>query len=315
MEYLNFCDKVKLKLQELVGETATVRIQKVIKNNNIVKYAAIITEKDSNISPSIYLENYYGDYINGQSLSDICRDIMQVHEKYRGGLTFNIENYFDYNFVKDKLYLKLINREKNEEFLKNIPYREIYDLALIAYVSLEEAQNGQATITVSDKNLEMWNVSKDDVFEAAFLNTSENTPPKLEKMTSLMRKLLKEKCFDMEMDETEEDIDRVIDMIEENEANVMYVLTNHNRMNGAYCMLYEEYLKKFAESIDSDLYILPSSIHEVLLMPMSCGISKKELECMVRSINSSDLSPGEVLSDNVYEFYRESGIRWEKSDE
>ena len=243
MEYLNFCDKVKLKLQELVGETATVRIQKVIKNNNIVRYAAIITEKDSNISPSIYLENYYGDYINGQSLSDICRDIMQVHEKYRGGLTFNIENYFDYNFVKDKLYLKLINREKNEEFLKNIPYREIYDLALIAYVSLEEAQNGQATITVSDKNLEMWNVSKDDVFEAAFLNTSENTPPKLEKMTSLMRKLLKEKCFDMEMDETEEDIDRVIDMIEENEANVMYVLTNHNRMNGAYCMLYEEYLK------------------------------------------------------------------------
>ena len=63
------------------------------------------------------------------------------------------------------------------------------------------------------------------------------------------------------------------------------------------------------------LFILPSSIHEVLLMPMSCGITKKELECMVRSINSSDLSPGEVLSDNVYEFYRESGILWENNDE
>lgn len=315
MEYLDFCDKVKLKLQEMVDEGATVRIQKVLKNNNIVRYAAIISEKDNNISPSIYLENFYGDYINGQSLSNICREIMQVHEKYRDGLSFNIDDYFDYNFVKDKLYLKLINRKKNEEFLKNIPYREVYDLALIAYIALEEAKNGQATITVTNKNLEMWKVSKEEMFEAAFLNASENTPPKLEKMTTLMRKLLKEKCFDMEMDETEEDIDSVIDMIEENEGNVMYVLTNNNRINGAYCMIYEEYLRKFAESINSDLFILPSSIHEVLLMPMSCGITKKELECMVRSINSSDLSPGEVLSDNVYEFYRDTGILWEKNDE
>lgn len=315
MEYLDFCDKVKLKLQEMVDEGATVRIQKVLKNNNIVRYAAIISEKDNNISPSIYLENFYGDYINGQSLSNICREIMQVREKYRDGLSFNIDDYFDYNFVKDKLYLKLINRKKNEEFLKNIPYREVYDLALIAYIALEEAKNGQATITVTNKNLEMWKVSKEEMFEAAFLNASENTPPKLEKMTTLMRKLLKEKCFDMEMDEKEEDIDSVIDMIEENEGNVMYVLTNNNRINGAYCMIYEEYLRKFAESINSDLFILPSSIHEVLLMPMSCGITKKELECMVRSINSSDLSPGEVLSDNVYEFYRDTGILWEKNDE
>ena len=315
MEYLDFCDKVKLKLQEMVDEGATVRIQKVLKNNNIVRYAAVISEKDNNISPSIYLENFYGDYINGQSLSSVCREIIQVHEKYKDGLSLNIDEYFDYNCVKDKLYLKLINRKKNEEFLKNIPYRAVYDLALIAYIALDEANNGQATITVTNRNLDIWKVSKEEMFEAAFLNASENAQPKLEKMTSLMRKLLKEKCFDMEMDETEEDIDSVIDMIEENEGNVMYVLSNNNRINGAYCMIYEEYLRKFAESINSDLFILPSSIHEVLLMPMSCGITKKELECMVRSINSSDLSPGEVLSDNVYEFYRESGILWENNDE
>ena len=93
MEYLDFCDKVKLKLQEMVDEGATVRIQKVLKNNNIVRYAAVISEKDNNISPSIYLENFYGDYINGQSLSSVCREIIQVHEKYKDGLSLNIDEY------------------------------------------------------------------------------------------------------------------------------------------------------------------------------------------------------------------------------
>ena len=79
MEYLNFCEKVKLKLQELVEEGATVRIQKVLKNNNVVRYAAIITERNSRISPSIYLENFYSDYINGRSLSDVCEEVLNLH--------------------------------------------------------------------------------------------------------------------------------------------------------------------------------------------------------------------------------------------
>lgn len=310
MKYLDFCDKVKLKLQELVDLDTTVRIQKVIKNNNVVRYAAIITEKGSKISPSIYLDNYFCDYINGQNLSDICRDIIFVHNKYKDGIEFNIEDYFNYEYVKDKLYPKIINLEKNKEFLKNVPYREIYDLALIAYISMEDVSDGQATITVNNKNLEMWGVTKEEIFEVAFLNASENTPPILEKMTTVMRDILKEKSNALEMNETEEDIDRVIDIMEENNGNIMYILTNSNKLNGAYCMVYEEYLRKFAQSIECDLYILPSSIHEVLIIPMDYGVTKEELENMVRSINNTELSPGEVLSDNVYEFYRESGIMW-----
>ena len=89
----------------------------------------------------------------------------------------------------------------------------------------------------------------------------------------------------------------------------MYVLTNSIKLNGAYYIMFEEYLKVFADSIDSDLFILPSSIHEILLVPMDCGVSKEELEKMVCSINNSELSPSEVLSDNVYEFYRETGFK------
>lgn len=309
MEYLNFCEKVKIQLLQLVEDTTAVRIQKVLKNNSVVRYAAIITEENCKISPSIYLENFYSDYINGKTLSDICSEIISMHKKYKGGIDFDIDNYFDYNFVKDKLYLKIINKAKNEEFLQNVPYREFCDLALIVYISLEEACNGQATIVVNNKNLEMWKVTKEQVFDTAFLNAYESTPPRLEKISTVIRELLREKCFDICDDETEEQIDRIVELMEMNNDKGMYVLTNSIKLNGAYYIMFEEYLKVFADSIDSDLFILPSSIHEILLVPMDCGVSKEELEKMVCSINNSELSPSEVLSDNVYEFYRETGFK------
>lgn len=308
MTYLDFCENVKSKLQELVEEGTNVRIQKVLKNNNVVRYAAIITEKDSNISPSIYLENYYSDYINGQALSCICSDIISMHEKYRGGIDFNIDDYFDYNFVKDKLYLKAINREKNEEFLKNVPYREFCDLAIIAYIALDEAQKGYATITVNYKNLEMWNVTKEQVFDVALTNMLEKTPPIIEKITSVMRELIEERFCNIQDYEAKEELDRIIEQMEYNNDTVMYILTNSKKINGASYIMYEEYLREFANSIDSDLYIIPSSIHELLLIPMNRGVPKDELENMVRDVNKSELSPGEILSDNVYEFYREIGF-------
>ena len=308
MKYLDFCENVKLQLQELVEDGTCVRIQKVLKNNNVVRYAAIITEENSTISPSIYLENYYGDYINGQSLSCICHDILSMHEKYKNGIKFNIEDYFNYNYVKDKIYLKVINKAKNEEFLKNIPHREFFDLALVAYIALEEAQNGKGTITVNNKNLEIWNVTMDEVFDIAFTNVYKKMPPRLDKITSVMRQLLSERLCDEQDMEMEEEINRVIDLIEENNETAMYMLTNSIKLNGACYIVYDEYLREFANSINSDLYIIPSSIHELLLIPMDSGIDKKDLENMVHEVNITELSPGEVLSDNVYEFYRETGF-------
>ena len=308
MKYLDFCESVREKLNDLVDSSTTVRIQKVLKNNNVVRYAAIITEEDSTISPSIYLENYYSDYINGQSLSSICADILSMHEKYRGGIDFNIDDYFDYNYVKDKIYLKAINREKNEEFLKNIPYRDFFDLAIVAYIALEEAQNGYATITVNNKNLDMWNVTKEQLLDVAFMNMCAKTPPTLEKITSVMREIINERFIDKPDYEAEEEINRVIDLMEENNDTVMYMLTNSKKVNGASYIIHEEYIREFANSINSDLYIIPSSIHELLIIPMESGVTKDELESMVRDVNNSELSPGEVLSDHVYEFYREHGF-------
>ena len=127
-----------------------------------------------------------------------------------------------------------------------------------------------------------------------------------------MRDLLIEKLGSTYNDEVSEQIDNAIEIMEKNSDYDIYVLTNSIRLNGAHYITDEDYLVDFANSVNSDLYILPSSIHELLIIPMSCGLKKEELIKMVRDINSTELSQGEVLSDNIYEVYRDRGIcMWE----
>ncbi len=88
----------------------------------------------------------------------------------------------------------------------------------------------------------------------------------------------------------------------------MFILTNESRLNGATCMLYENVLDKFANEIKSDLYILPSSIHEVIILPKKEWYKKSDLESMINEVNTDNLSVDEILSDRVYMFERKNGI-------
>lgn len=312
MNYKEFCNLVRETLQEMAGESANVRLEEVIKNNNIVRQAAIIAEKGRNISPSIYLENYYADYLNGRNLSEVCLDIMVVHERYREGICFNSDEYCDYNEIKKKLYVKVINKDKNSEILKNVPWRECYDLAMIVYIVLEEGASGRATINVNNKNLSIWNIDSERLFEDAIANTKSSMPYKIEKLSSVMKEILYEKFQGYEGDDVEEALDKALEIIDESGNNRMYVLTNKCKTNGAMYIAFDDILKQVADHIEDDFFILPSSIHELLLVPKGCSVPRSELESMVKDINTTEVDPGEVLSDTVYEYCRVTGILWKK---
>jgi hypothetical protein len=86
----------------------------------------------------------------------------------------------------------------------------------------------------------------------------------------------------------------------------MYILSNHKGINGATCLLYENVLYEFAQLIQSDFYILPSSIHEIILVPYDKTISKETLADMVKDVNRTQVARDEVLSDRVYFFSRKN---------
>ena len=91
---------------------------------------------------------------------------------------------------------------------------------------------------------------------------------------------------------------------EAEDAVEMYVLTNKQKMNGASCILYEHILNDFANQKNKDIYILPSSVHEVILVPVAEDIDRTELSRMVRDVNRNELEEGDVLSDRVYYYDR-----------
>ena len=86
----------------------------------------------------------------------------------------------------------------------------------------------------------------------------------------------------------------------------MYVLSNQEKLYGAACMLYPEVLSAFGEICGRDFYVLPSSIHEVLLVFAEEG-KEKELKEIVTDMNRNHVAPEEVLSDSIYHYNTKKG--------
>ena len=197
--------------------------------------------------------------------------------------------------IKDKIVFKLINYNANRKLLSLIPHKKILDLAMVFYCMIEKGAEANTTALIYNSNLGHWNVREDDVYRAAMNNTARILPAGITEMSQLL--------------ETYEDYGKVDMGItkEEIESCQLYVLTNDCRINGAACMLYENMLKDFADRIGSNLYILPSSIHEVIILPKFAMFNKQELINMVRDVNSEGVAVDEVLSYTVYEYDRETG--------
>lgn len=305
MEYFEFCNNVKDILCGMVNDRCTVRIEEIVKNNQVSLQAIVIMEKGKNSAPSIFLEPYFKEYLNGRDLNDICLDILVVNEKYKDAISFDINDFLSYERIKENLYVKVINRKENSKRLERMPWIEFMDLAVVAYVEIDELGCGSGTINVSDDNMNMWGIDKETLFKVALKNTGRKMYPCLEKIDDMMREIFNEKIANSCLfDESE--MEQAMEMFDTGRDSLLYVLTNHTKLNGAVYIIFNDILKSVSEKLNDNFFILPSSIHELIIVPEKCGIQRKELESMVREINRTELDPKEVLSDSVYYFDRKS---------
>ena len=175
--------------------------------------------------------------------------------------------------------------------LAQVPHKRILDLAVVFYCLLDNGDGKSATALIYNNNLKNWNVTIDDVYKAALKNTPDLLHCRISSMSSLF-----DKCG-VNVDGKEVDLKDYV-------PSDMYVLTNETKINGAACILYDNVLYDFAQKLGKDLYILPSSIHEVILLPKLPIFEKNELVNMVREVNTEGVAADEILSDNVYEYNR-----------
>ncbi len=316
MEYSKFCESTKNEIQRMMGEDYNVRLEHVVKNNHVVYEAIVILQKGKNIAPSIYLEAFYDDFRQGKNITDICLEIIVQYESYKNGIEIDLLDFMNYENIKDSVYVKVINTSMNEAILVNMPHRNIYNLSMTAYILFEEEGIQNATMNITNSHMKVWNIDNEKLFEDAIRNTKEKMPPQFKSMGAVMRELLDDriKCmgeYEKKDEEMEHEIACSIKSIEENGDDKMFVLTNSKKLDGAVYILFDEVLEQIANKLQQDVYIIPSSIHEIIIVPKNECLNQAELSDMVVSVNNSTLDPMEILSNNVYVYERGKGINWD----
>ena len=180
----------------------------------------------------------------------------------------------------------LCNYEANKETLSSRPHKRILDLAVIACVRNDEAPVGRTGfIYVTDRLLEIWGVSKEEMFTTALKNT--------------MKEAYCCKLSDLLAQQDDFELPPGVEI-------PLYILTTNSKYLGASSLLNGPALNQIAEELHSNLFIYPSSIHEVLVLPVE-GTRKQRAKQkkMVEEVNASSVSPEERLSNSVYYFDRE----------
>ena len=294
MEFTNFTTLVQREVEKRAGENYRVKLNDVMKNNGVVLRGITLMQDDSNISPTIYLNPYYDAYENGDTtLGTVIDEVIDTYERNKINRSIDMKFFLNYETVKSRIIFKLINTEKNRELLRDVPYIPFHDLSIVFQCLVSEERFGNASILIHNVHLQLWKVNARELYECALENTPLLQGYELADMNTVLEEM---KALGGIDDEEIEDMQQEVPM---------YVLSNKSRINGASCILYKNILKDFAMVVDKDLYVLPSSIHEVILLPSDGTQESEQLKEMVREINQSQVEKEEVLSDSVY-YYRRS---------
>lgn len=328
MDYQAFKNEVLSGIKDIMGEGVRVECNNIKKNNGIVLQGISISQEKSNLMPTIYLEDFYDRFREGRPVNLIVYDIVRAYEKYKMDVTLDLEFFQDYGQMKNRIVYKLIHREKNKELLKEIPHILFLDLAIVFYCMVFNDSFPDATVLINNKQCEIWGKGSRDLFSDAQRNTPRLLRHEIRSMEDIMREIFAENLKQdfrsavernldskIEFEFTEEWIDNVAEQMVESvkggqEEIPMYVLSNYSRIFGAACILYPGVLKNLSERFGEDIFILPSSVHEVILVPAEGGVSNERLSEMVKEVNGNQVTAEEVLSDEVYLYSsREDKIR------
>lgn len=299
MNYEQFLITVKDHISSSLDENTSVILHKVLKNNGLTLDSLSIMEAGSHISPAIYLNDYYYDYQNGISIEKIAADIRKLYSNSKSSIPFCADEFKDFKKIKGKIAYKLINYAANKKLLAAVPHKPLMDLALVFYVLVHQSEEGCSSVLIRDEHLKLWNIDKNELLTLAKQNTPLLFQPELTDMNTLLCEFMEENS------EISEEFGGIISS-PTHEFVPMYVLTNHIRVNGASVMLYDDILSSFAHKLQHNLFILPSSIHEVILVPDNSAVSKESLMHMVKEVNEKEVSDIERLSDQVYYFDRKT---------
>jgi hypothetical protein len=306
MEYNKFLEDVKQCVAWKIGGNYTVQLNHVIKNNAVELDGIVIFEEGGKISPNIYLNSFYEQRKSGITIEKIAEEIVHIYySSMRNKKTEEFPVQFSFEELKPCIIYRLVNYSKNKNILCDMPHIRFLDLAITFHCLVKQDEEGIGTIRITNELLEKWEVMLKDLFKIAHRNTPKLFPVQIRTMNEVIREIVQKEMAEPELS-ADELLEDIFNDMQNKKDMQMYILSNSKGINGASTLLYEDVVQNFANQIDSDFYVLPSSIHELILVPYHQSMEKETLRSMVCDVNQTQVPQEEILSDQVYLYRRES---------
>lgn len=307
--YSEFMEYIKENVTDYLPErfeSAEITIRQVVKNNDVVLDGLLISSPDSHISPTIYLNPLYEQYKEEKDLDGIVSNIADTYIEniepvVNRGFQEKLEEIGNYETVKDYIFPKLVNLEKNSIRLQDAPYTQREDLAVTYNIKVTGDSHSMGSIMITNYLMEKYGVTPEELHVLAMENMERLSPPVFLPLGEMIVDVMTEDFGRNEGVSQEEAKEYVKDMIPTGGPNV-YCLTNQYKMNGAVGIMSESIQQMVADRVGGDYYVLPSSVHEVLIVPQSAGMDPEELTDMVNTVNEGCVMQDEILSDHVYQY-------------
>lgn len=294
--YQQFEDLLLERMKELNSDDEVV-MQNVKKNNGIELRGLCVRKSGESISPTIYVQNYFSEDTSEDGIDVIAKKIQKVIESSQNERKQfeGVDKLLDFGEVADKIFFTVVNRDKNEELLKEIPHRELLDLAVVYKIHVNMIEGSTGSIQIKNEFLKMWGVQEETLYQLAMKNTEKLFGTCLRGMNELLVEMCKGKVPDYLLPALEED-------------NLMYVSTNDEKCYGAGAIFLNKGFREEVHDKIGDFIIIPSSVHETILLPYDESMESSEIRKMISQVNEEQLDATEVLSENVY-FYKDNELQ------
>lgn len=283
-----FYSTVTKKVEEILGDVTT-DISEITKVNLSLD-GLTIRKRNESIAPTIYLNQYFNQFNDGRAMDDIVQDIIRVYENNQPENimdVFKTEDFYDFDKMKEKIVLKVINTERNLDLLEQVPHLDMEGLGLsvVFYVSLMTGEKS-AGILIKNEHLKLWEKTVSDLLMVAEINTNRMHAFTIKSMNEVLSGM-----FGFEEDLIPDDVP------------ALYVLTDENKTFGASQLYLKNKIREFAKKNNCDVYILPSSVHELLLLRADFpNLEPSYLKEMVCEVNATEVSDEDFLCDGAYKF-------------
>lgn len=296
MEYIQFLKEIQERVETHFNGKVKGEVCTSTKNNGVAVTGLMLKGEEERVAPNFYLDNQFVEWMRGLcTLENIAEKLCNAYQEEiekNSQLVSKIQ--FSWEEFRRNVFLRLVNKEKNKELLDTVPHRTFLDLAIVYYYVVPISDDVMGTLVITGEHMDLLQISEEELHQTAISNCERFQPVRVRCMEDLLYDLGR----------------RVgVEVHEVKECHpFLFVMTNRKGSFGASALIFEDELEYFSHRINNSFYVLPSSVHEVILVPANQEFSVDYFRSMVREINETQVDATEVLSDNIYFYDKETKV-------